>query len=127
MTRILYCEYIVHYLLRLIDHYSFEEGIQLPSIRKLSSQLNSSATTVQKALKVLEKDKYIYSVTGKGYFISASCKSLHNEKIRGIRYNIKKKVSHALFLGESQEGIERCLANTDSMKIMGDFYSEIEK
>ena len=46
------------------------EGAQLPSVRELSRQLTINPNTVQKAFKELERDGYIYTVSGKGTFIS---------------------------------------------------------
>ena len=46
------------------------EGSQLPSVRELSRQLTINPNTVQKAFKELERDGYIYTVSGKGTFIS---------------------------------------------------------
>ena len=46
------------------------EGSKLPSVRELSRQLTINPNTVQKAFKELERDGYIYTVSGKGTFIS---------------------------------------------------------
>ena len=46
------------------------EGSQLPSVRELSRQLTINPNTVQKAFKELERDGYIYTVSGKGTFVS---------------------------------------------------------
>ncbi|MBR0373651.1 MAG: GntR family transcriptional regulator [Mogibacterium sp.] len=47
------------------------EGSRLPSVRELSRQLTINPNTVQKAFRALESDGYIYTVTGKGSFVSA--------------------------------------------------------
>lgn len=46
------------------------EGEKLPSVRDLSRQLTINPNTVQKAFKELERDGYIYTVSGKGTFVS---------------------------------------------------------
>ena len=43
---------------------------RLPSVRELSRQLAINPNTVQKAFKELERDGFIYTVTGKGSFVS---------------------------------------------------------
>ena len=43
---------------------------QLPSVRELSVTLTVNPNTVQKAYTGLELDGYIYSVKGKGNFVS---------------------------------------------------------
>ena len=45
---------------------------QLPSVRELSISLTVNPNTVQKAYKQLETDGYIYSIKGKGNFVSTA-------------------------------------------------------
>ena len=47
-----------------------QEDEQLPSVRALASQLGINPNTVAKAYQDLEKSGLIYSVAGKGSFIS---------------------------------------------------------
>jgi len=44
---------------------------QLPSVRNLARDLGVNPNTVQKAYQELERENIIYSVTGKGSFLSA--------------------------------------------------------
>lgn len=46
------------------------EGSKLPSVRELSRQLTINPNTVQKAFKELERDGYIYTVSGRGTFVA---------------------------------------------------------
>ena len=48
---------------------------QLPSLRQLSSQLGININTVKRALSELEAQGVIYSVAGKGIFISGNAES----------------------------------------------------
>ena len=43
---------------------------QLPTVRALAQELGVNPNTVQKAYQMLERDGVIYSVTGRGSFIS---------------------------------------------------------
>ena len=43
---------------------------KLPSVRQLAGELRVNPNTVQKAYAMLEADRIIYSVSGKGSFIS---------------------------------------------------------
>jgi len=45
---------------------------KLPSVRELSVELTVNPNTVQRAYKELEARGYIYSVTGKGSFVSGA-------------------------------------------------------
>lgn len=43
---------------------------QLPSVRVLAKELGVNPNTISKAYLLLEKDKYIYLVSGKGSFVA---------------------------------------------------------
>ncbi len=51
------------------------EGDKLPSVRSLAMDLKINPNTVQKAYSILENDGVIYSVSGKGSFISGDSKA----------------------------------------------------
>ena len=46
------------------------ENSKIPSVRELSEQLTLNPNTVQKAYRELEREGYIYTVSGKGSFVS---------------------------------------------------------
>lgn len=56
-------------------------GSQIPSVRNLSLQLSINPNTVQKAYSELDSRSLIYSLPGKGSFVSANAK----EKIESDR------------------------------------------
>lgn len=45
------------------------ENSKIPSVRELSEQLTLNPNTVQKAYRELEREGYIYTVSGKGTFV----------------------------------------------------------
>ena len=45
------------------------ENSKIPSVRDLSEQLTLNPNTVQKAYRELEREGYIYTVSGKGTFV----------------------------------------------------------
>ena len=49
----------------------WEENMKIPSVRELSGQLTLNPNTVQKAYRELEREGYIYTVSGKGSFVSS--------------------------------------------------------
>lgn len=57
----------------------YKSGDKLPSIRKLSNELNINVNTIKRALAQLEEDGVIYSVQGKGVFVTED--PLGNKKI----------------------------------------------
>ena len=61
---------IVNGILRLRTVGGMKSGDKLPSVRSLALKLGINPNTVQKAYAILEADGIIYSVSGKGSFIS---------------------------------------------------------
>lgn len=47
----------------------WSENQKIPSVRELSEQLMLNPNTVQKAYRELEREGYIYTVSGKGSFV----------------------------------------------------------
>ena len=64
------CDQIVNGFIRLKALGIMEGGQQMPSVRALASKLSVNPNTVQKAYAILETNKIIYSVKGKGSFLS---------------------------------------------------------
>lgn len=57
-----------------------QEGSQLPSIRALARELSISVITTKRAYEELEKDEFIDSVPGKGFFVSLRDKNAMRKK-----------------------------------------------
>ena len=53
---------------------------KLPSVRELAKELGINPNTVSKAFQMLERDKIIYSLAGRGSFISNADASLVKAK-----------------------------------------------
>lgn len=54
---------------RLILEGQFKEDEKMPSVRELASLLTINPNTIQKAYKALEREGFIYSVSGRGNFV----------------------------------------------------------
>lgn len=57
-------------LIEKIDSKEFKQGGKIPSIRELAKQYDVSNITVVRALEELRQHQYIYSIQGKGNFVS---------------------------------------------------------
>ena len=64
---------------------ALEEDEKLPSVRSLASDLAVNPNTIQRAYRELEQEGYLYSVTGKGNFVSRSpdADRMRIEKLKG--------------------------------------------
>lgn len=57
-------------LCRLILSGALQTGERLPSVRELAGQLAINPNTIQRAYREMELEGFIYSMTGKGSFVS---------------------------------------------------------
>ncbi len=70
-SRIPIYEQIYEKIIGLILNGTLKENDQLPSVRSLAKSTGVNPNTVAKAYQELERNKIIYSVPGRGSFISA--------------------------------------------------------
>lgn len=75
-SRVPVYEQIINQLESFVLNDIFESHTQLPSVRGLSVQLSINPNTIQKAYTELDRKGIIYSVPGKGCFISAEAKDI---------------------------------------------------
>jgi len=57
-----------------------QEDEQLPSVRQMAQELSINPNTIQKAYSILEHDGYIYTVRGRGNFVSGSGSLMKNRR-----------------------------------------------
>lgn len=81
-----------------------QPGDQLPSVRNLAAQLGVNPNTVQKAYQLLETQNVIYSVSGKGSFISAM-DSASAGLLAAAESRVKNILAEAMQTGVSRETI----------------------
>lgn len=89
---------------------------QLPSVRELSVSLTVNPNTVQKAYKQLEADGFIYSVQGKGNFVSSVQAVKDDKKLDELYEEITLAVKSLMYLGEEKDGIINLVNNIYSQK-----------
>lgn len=75
---------------------------QMPSIRSLSVELSINPNTIQKAYAKLEQENYIYSVKGRGNFVSYD-ESLLDRKKQEFFTRFETYVKEALEIGIKKE------------------------
>lgn len=59
---------------------AFDPGEPLPSVRALAQELGVNPNTVQKAYQMLERDGIIYTVPGKGSFVSKNDSAVNRQR-----------------------------------------------
>ncbi len=83
---------------------------KIPSVRELSIMLTVNPNTVQKAYKEMENDGLIYSVKGKGNFVSGET-GADEEKINKLLEDLEKIAKELKFSGVMREKIDKRLAS----------------
>ncbi len=87
-----------------------EEGYALPSIRNLAGELKISVITTKRAYEELEKEGYIYTMQGKGSFVSEQNKELIREKrMKAIEEKLQEVIEESSYLNLSIEDIKEML------------------
>lgn len=92
------CDQIVNGFIKLKALGVLKGGEQLPSVRALASKFSVNPNTVQKSYAMLEADGIIYSVKGKGSFISDD-ENAANAVLESARQDFTFAVRRALELG----------------------------
>lgn len=93
---------------------------QLPSVRALAQQLTVNPNTIQKAYRELETQGYIYSVKGKGSFVTPNIEQDNDETMIELKSEIKKLLLEAAFLGVSKEELLTLVTEADDQAKGGD-------
>ncbi len=87
-------------IVRYINLGIYEPGEMLPSVRALACRLGINPNTVAKAYKNLEQLGVLYTVPGKGIYVSSRKK---DETLAVIRENIISTLADAKNAGVSKE------------------------
>ena len=79
-----------------------EPDEKLPSVRSLATQLAINPNTIQRAYAELETEGYIYSVAGRGSFVSAG-DGEHLRRIAELTQQLRPLVEELKSLGCTRE------------------------
>ncbi|WP_313639672.1 GntR family transcriptional regulator [Paenibacillus sp.] len=89
-------EQIVSQIKSLIITGELNEGDALPSMRLLAKELRISVITTKRAYEELEREGFIYSVTGKGSFVAAkNMEFIREEQLRIIEDHMQHIIQAA--------------------------------
>ena len=78
-------EQVVEKLERLIVSGGLEPLTKMPSVRSLAMELSVNPNTVQRAYAQLEQDGYLYTVSGRGSFVTAENEWRENKQGKVLR------------------------------------------
>lgn len=73
-------EQVVEKLERLIVNGGLETDARMPSVRSLAMDLSVNPNTIQRAYTQLEKEGYLYTVSGRGSFVAPESEWRENKQ-----------------------------------------------
>ena len=94
-------EQVVDEIEHMVVHGVLEPDSQLPSVRQMAAELSINPNTIQRAYSELESRGVIYSVKGKGNFVSPNAAALRERLLRDLQVQITELVRTARELGVS--------------------------
>ncbi len=116
-SRVPIYDQIVNGIIRLKTVGVLKTDDKLPSVRQMANELRINPNTVQKAYAILETDGIIYSVSGKGSFVSGDSDA-DNALFKVAKTDFEKAVQEAMYRGLDKqtltEMIEKVFHNEDN-------------
>lgn len=88
-------EQVVDEIEHMVVHGVLEPDSQLPSVRQMAAELSINPNTIQRAYSELESRGVIYSVKGKGNFVSPNAAALRERRLRDLQVQITELVRTA--------------------------------
>ena len=113
------CDQIVNGFIKLKALGVLKGGDQLPSVRALASKFSVNPNTVQKSYAILESKGIIYSVKGKGSFMSDDEKAA-NAVLDSAKREFIAAVKNAADLGLGTEEMINLIKQNSTAKEDGD-------
>lgn len=97
-------EQIISQIQRLIVTEVLKVDDKLPSVRSLAMELSINPNTIQRAYMQLENDGWLYTIKGKGNFVSDKSGWHSQERLAAIE-SLKKEINKAKALGITKDEI----------------------
>ena len=89
-------------ILKLIQHGVYPTNCPLPSVRAMACELGINPNTVARAYKELEAKNVLYTIIGKGVFVSEN----HSIYINSLAVDeLKKSLSNAKYSGIAKSDV----------------------
>ena len=80
------------------------EGDALPSMRLLAKELRISVITTKRAYEELEREGFLYTLTGKGSFVAGkNAEFLREEQLRQVEHHLAQAAKAAALCGMTKE------------------------
>lgn len=111
-SRVPVYEQLIEKIKELIVHKVLKSDEQLPSVRELALELTINPNTIQKAYRELEHRGYIYSIPGKGSFVTPTDKIDNGRQKAELMEQLGKISAELQYLGVPIEEIRAAVEKT---------------
>ena len=101
-------------LRRMIVTSAMAQDEKLPSVRAMATQLSINPNTIQRAYNELEQEGYIYSVAGKGSFVSGTADA-DAARRENLKEDLRKLLGELRYL---------CMTHEDAVKLIKEVYEQ---
>lgn len=105
-------EQIIERFEQLILCGALEKDAPMPSVRSLAMELSLNPNTIQRAYQELERAGYIYTIKGKGSFVSETSQNA-DKKRQEVKKEMVEGIEKALLAGitpnELRQMFEECI------------------
>ncbi len=103
-------------LKKLIMKGILKEGEKIPSVREIAGSLSINPNTIQRAYHELESEGFIYSVKGRGNFVSPRKEAEDSDRTEELLKMFSSYAAELLYLGVTEdELIERIRKGGDTI------------
>ncbi len=93
-------------LKKLIMKGILKEDERIPSVREIAGQLAINPNTIQRAYRELENEGFIYSIKGRGNFVSARRYAEQEDRIEELLKSFSACAAELLYLGVPEEQLK---------------------
>ncbi|ETY72841.1 GntR family transcriptional regulator [Lactiplantibacillus fabifermentans] len=95
-----YYEQLGMYIKQQIVDGSLQPGDKLPSVRAMAMEMHLNPNTISKTYQLLESQRAVYTVKGRGTFISEPAATPKNtEAVSDVQTKLQALLTEAQFLG----------------------------
>ena len=102
-----YYEQLVMQIKQQIVQGRLQPGDKLPSIRAMAVEMHLNPNTVSKAYQILERQRAVYTVKGRGTFVSESSQTIADLRaVDDLQERLRPLLTEAQFLGISAQQVQ---------------------
>ncbi|VDG19540.1 GntR family transcriptional regulator [Lactiplantibacillus mudanjiangensis] len=106
-----YYEQLVMQIKQQIVQGILQPGDKLPSIRAMAAEMHLNPNTVSKTYQLLESQKAVYTVKGRGTFVNQPTETMVNPAVVAeVADKLKGLLTEAQFLGITEQQVNEWVA-----------------